>query len=110
MLRESEIGDEQTQLDIDKIYILQNHHLDTPLLTGGDLALCSGREYVNLNIRTPSAYFGMKPTKALYVMCMKILRHVDQFHQIDRQCLQFQVTWMWLVVEQWHDLGTSEPL
>ena len=39
MLRESEIGDEQIQLDVDKIYILQNHHLDTPLLTGGDLAL-----------------------------------------------------------------------
>ena len=39
MLRESEIGDEQIQLDVDKIYILQNHHLDTPHLTGGDLAL-----------------------------------------------------------------------
>ena len=92
MLRESEIGDEQIQLDVDKIYILQNHHLDNiPHLTGGDLALYSGREYVNLNIRTPSAYFGMKPTKALYVMCMKILRHVDRFHQIDRQCLQFPV-------------------
>ena len=69
MLGESEIGDEQIQLDVDKIYILQNHHLDTPHLTGGDLALectmVAENTYVDLNIRTPSAYFGMKPTKAL---------------------------------------------
>ena len=39
MLRESEIGDEQIQLDVDKIYILQNHHLDNPHLTGGNMAL-----------------------------------------------------------------------
>ena len=94
MPKESEIGDEQIHLDVDEIYVYPELSPGYPTIGRGLHRCCSEREYVNLNIRTPSAYFGMKPTKALNVMCMKILRHVDQFHQIGRQCLQFPVAWM----------------